>query len=460
MTTHYFEHPKEYKLLEVLGNGTYGVVCKAERTRGEGDAKTTDAPTTSVPATVSPGTASPPAASTDAPTTSVPATVSSGTASPPAASTDAPTTSVPATVSPGTASPPAASTDAPTTSVEVVAIKRITLRRSDHSSALRRLRTACRELEILQRLRHAPQIVHIEDMYWSEDEGYLYIVMQYVPDSAWKLLHQSSFMSAMTEPNCRRVAAQLFLGLHAMHSLKILHRDLSATNVLIDPNTCLTVIADFGLSKVQLEECNEPTLNIVTLPYRAPEVTIQCHDQSPALDMWSAGCIVMELATKRPFMFEKVKDDKTFLNAVIDVTGVPSPSDIDRLRTSHGSERFINLVQRLAPSKAANWKDDARNAGLSEDGISVLASIFVFDPTKRPTALEVLGMPWFTADEDCKNFIKNELARMETWLTPDYKASTEAILKEIEDAQPGQLKDRLLATVKKVPTEVKRVTVP
>jgi serine/threonine protein kinase len=375
-----FEHPSEYKVLEVLGNGTYGVVCKAERTRGEGDAKT----------------------------------------------------------------------------VDVVAIKRIALPKFafvGDEFAVRRLRFACRELEILRCLQQCPQIVHIEDLYWSADGGDLYIVMQYVPYSAWKLIHEEHLKPLLTETNCRRVAAQLFLGLHAIHSLKILHRDLAASNVLVDPNTCLTVIADFGLSKVHLEGCEKPTVEVVTEPYKAPEVLAKCRTQNPAMDIWSAGCVVMELATKRSFMYQNWKQRyEDFFTAIVDhVTGAPSPSDVKCLCTLQGFQEKISLVEGLvgrAP-KGANWKDDARNAGLSEDGISVLASIFVFDPSKRPTALEVLGMPWFTADEDCKNFIEKELGRMSEWLTEDYKVSTEKVLKEIEESNFPQLQDLLRARVKK-----------
>lgn len=54
-------------------------------------------------------------------------------------------------------------------------------------------------------------------------------------------------------------------------------------------------IADFGLCK-EISLPNKPmTLEVQTLWYRAPEIILgsQCYTQ--AIDVWSAGVIIMEL---------------------------------------------------------------------------------------------------------------------------------------------------------------------
>lgn len=41
---------------------------------------------------------------------------------------------------------------------------------------------------------------------------------------------------------------QLFLGLHYMHTAKVLHRDLKPSNLLVNKN-CDIKICDFGLAR-------------------------------------------------------------------------------------------------------------------------------------------------------------------------------------------------------------------
>jgi cell division cycle 2-like protein len=39
---------------------------------------------------------------------------------------------------------------------------------------------------------------------------------------------------------------------------------------------------------------------VVTLWYRAPELLLGARSYSPAIDMWSVGCIFAEMVTREP----------------------------------------------------------------------------------------------------------------------------------------------------------------
>ena len=55
-------------------------------------------------------------------------------------------------------------------------------------------------------------------------------------------------------------------------------------------------IADFGLSRED-SSSGAMTWYVVTRPYRAPEVMLTAGVYTSAIDVWSAGCIMFEIAT-------------------------------------------------------------------------------------------------------------------------------------------------------------------
>lgn len=95
---------------------------------------------------------------------------------------------------------------------------------------------------------------------------------------------------------------QLLLGLQHCHERGILHRDIKASNLLIDKNGMLK-IADFGLANYYRPKPKRPqTSRVVTLWYRAPELLLGSTDYGVGIDLWSAGCLLAEMFIGRPIL--------------------------------------------------------------------------------------------------------------------------------------------------------------
>lgn len=91
---------------------------------------------------------------------------------------------------------------------------------------------------------------------------------------------------------------QLLRGLKFIHSANVLHRDLKPSNLLLNAN-CDLKICDFGLARTT-SETDFMTEYVVTRWYRAPELLLNCSEYTAAIDVWSVGCILMEIIRREP----------------------------------------------------------------------------------------------------------------------------------------------------------------
>lgn len=91
---------------------------------------------------------------------------------------------------------------------------------------------------------------------------------------------------------------QLLRGLKYIHSANVLHRDLKPSNLLLNAD-CDLKICDFGLARTT-SETDFMTEYVVTRWYRAPELLLNCSEYTAAIDIWSVGCILMEILRREP----------------------------------------------------------------------------------------------------------------------------------------------------------------
>ncbi|CAE7220074.1 ANP1, partial [Symbiodinium natans] len=146
------------------------------------------------------------------------------------------------------------------------------------------------EIEVMRSLRH-PHIVSYYGCHWADNHLQMYL--EYMAGGS--LAQVLANFGPLEESLIVRYTQQLLLGLEYLHTQNpyILHRDIKGANVLVGLDS-LAKLADFGCSK-RAKETTSVTIE-GSIPWMAPEVLTHSR-YGRAGDIWSFGCLVIEMAT-------------------------------------------------------------------------------------------------------------------------------------------------------------------
>lgn len=190
---------------------------------------------------------------------------------------------------------------------EVLAVKQVEINArlagSDRDRIKEMVAALDQEIDTMQHLEH-PNIVQ----YLGCERGDLSISIYLEYISGGSIGSCLRKHGKFEESVVKSLTRQTLDGLAYLHDMGILHRDLKADNILLDlDGTCK--ISDFGISKKTDDIYGNDSSNSMqgTVFWMAPEV-IQSQGQgySAKVDIWSLGCVVLEMfAGRRPWSREE-----------------------------------------------------------------------------------------------------------------------------------------------------------
>ena len=151
-------------------------------------------------------------------------------------------------------------------------------------------RRLAREGELVAAIRH-PNVVRLLER--GEHDGRLYLAMELLAGETLAVRLQQG---ALGVDEAVRAGRQLASALAALHAHDVVHRDLTATNVMCEPDGRYVVL-DFGLARGLDSSTVTRGLTVLgTLPYMSPE-QLRGEDVDPRTDLWSLGVVLHEMAT-------------------------------------------------------------------------------------------------------------------------------------------------------------------
>ncbi|XP_061569519.1 serine/threonine-protein kinase MAK [Cololabis saira] len=237
-----------------------------------------------------------------------------------------------------------------------------------------------REVKSLKKLNHA-NVVKLKEVIREND--HLYFVFEYMKENLYQLMKDRE-NKKFSENEIRNIMFQVVSGLAFVHKHGFFHRDMKPENLLcMGPE--LVKIADFGLAR-EIRSKPPYTDYVSTRWYRAPEVLLRSSTYSSPIDLWAVGCIMAELYTLRPLFPGNSEVDEIF--KICQVLGTVKKTD-----WPEGYQLASAMNFRFPQCVPTHLKTLIPNA--SNEAIALMRDLLMWDPKKRPTAVQTLRYPYF-----------------------------------------------------------------
>ncbi|MCL7048493.1 hypothetical protein MKW94_026225 [Papaver nudicaule] len=268
---------------------------------------------------------------------------------------------------------------------EKVAIKKINDVFEHVSDATRILR----EIKLLRLLRH-PDVVEIKHIMLPPSRREfkdIYVVFELMESDLHQVIKAND---DLTPEHYQFFLYQLLRSLKYIHSANVFHRDLKPKNILANAD-CKLKICDFGLARVSFNDAPSAifwTDYVATRWYRAPELCGSFFSKyTPAIDIWSIGCIFAELLTGKPLF--PGKNVVHQLDLMTDLLGTPSTESVARIRNEK-ARRYLSGMWKKPPVPFTQ-----KFPKVDPLALNLLERLLAFDPKDRPSAEEALADPYF-----------------------------------------------------------------
>ncbi|KAB2027716.1 hypothetical protein ES319_D05G050900v1 [Gossypium barbadense] len=259
---------------------------------------------------------------------------------------------------------------------------------------------------------------------WFDYRNHICIVFERLGPSLFDFLKRNKYCRFPVDlVAC--VASMLLIYLADMHDLRLIHTDLKPENILLVsseyvklpgckrsssdethfrflPKSSAIKLIDFG--STAFDNQNHSSI-VSTRHYRAPEIILGLGWSYPC-DLWSVGCILIELCTGEAFF--QTHENLEHLATMERVLG-PLPEHMIR-RANRGAEKYFRRGSRL------NWPEGAvsresigavRKLDRLKNMVSqyvessrysladLLEGLLKYDPSERLTARQALNHPFF-----------------------------------------------------------------
>ena len=224
------------------------------------------------------------------------------------------------------------------TTGEAAAIKIIKLEPNDD------LRLIQQEIIMMKDCRHA-NIVAFFGSYWRRDK--LWICMEFCGGGSMQDIYHAT--GPLNELQIAFVCRETLKGLHYLHTMGKMHRDIKGANILLTEEGDVK-LADFGVSAQITATINKRRSFIGTPYWMAPEVAAveRKGGYNQQCDIWAVGITAIELAELQPPMFDLHPMRALFL---MSKSGFKPPTLKEKTKWSPQLHHFVKTALTKNPKK-------------------------------------------------------------------------------------------------------------
>ena len=210
-----------------------------------------------------------------------------------------------------------------------------------------------------------PNVITIHDVGVTDDRdeglptGLLYLVLEYLEGFAVDEIMEKRRLSV---DECLDIGIQALEGLKAAHQKRILHRDITPANIMIEPDGRVKIL-DFGLSKFLTEGARDTStaprqtgdgMIVGTLDYLSPEQALG-NPLDERSDLFSFGIVFYQMLTgTHPFAGKSVTQMVARMmsqepHRITDSSGVPDVLQqvLTRALKKSADQRYGSAAQMM-----------------------------------------------------------------------------------------------------------------
>ncbi|XP_069085275.1 dual specificity tyrosine-phosphorylation-regulated kinase 2 [Pleurodeles waltl] len=274
-------------------------------------------------------------------------------------------------------------------------------------------RQAAEEIKILEHLKKQDKDNSMNAIHMLEHftfRNHICMTFELLSMNLYELIKKNKFQG-FSLPLVRKFAHSILQCLDSLHKSRIIHCDLKPENILLKQQGRSGIkVIDFGSSCYDHQRIYT---YIQSRFYRAPEVILGSRYGLP-IDMWSFGCILVELLTGHPLF--PGEDEADQLACMIELLGVPSQKLLDSSKraknfvSSKGYPRYCTVTTLPDGSVVLNGGRSRRGKMRGPPGsrdwttalkgcddplfLDFLKQCLEFDPLLRMSPSQALRHPW------------------------------------------------------------------
>ncbi|KAL0488665.1 cell division control protein 7 [Acrasis kona] len=252
-----------------------------------------------------------------------------------------------------------------------------------------------KEVKILYLLRGEQHIVKMEGGVRERDA--VTLILDYVAHASF-----TTYFRCMVVATVRQFMYKLMVALRNVHKHNIVHRDVKPANCLFNPSSNEFVLTDFGLAEHTDNIKKQNRRNVGTRGFRAPELLLESNDYGCAVDVWSAGIILLSILSCRYPIFQSKENEA----AVAEIIALFGEEEVKKLAKK--LEKKILFFQnvdfdppvitdvdsvKLLCKNLNSINPDLEN--YPDSVYDLLFQLLKVDPSERITAEEALNHEFF-----------------------------------------------------------------
>lgn len=237
-------------------------------------------------------------------------------------------------------------------------------------------------------------IVKKKENFWFR--GHICIVFELLSIDLYDFIKKNHFQGVHIN-FAKRIIVQVLIALKCAHSLNITHCDIKPENILLKKETRSSIkLIDFGSA---YKPGGEKFDYIQTRFYRAPEVILMS-PWNEKIDIWSVGCLLMELITGWP-LFTGSSETEVFYN-MVKILG-PPPNEV--LNRGKNSEKLnpdhLKIKENLF--NLHKYSIDYILEGQNKQLIEFVKNCLHWDDKLRFSAEAALAHAWIKGSRGARN---------------------------------------------------------